>query len=101
VLTAIAMRLAKASTCTEWSMTSSDGSCGLVFDASPVSSCIAWRIAARSTIAGTPVKSWWITRAGVNAISRDGSSFAAHCATASTLSGVEVRRTFSSKIFSV
>ena len=58
-------------------------------------------MAARSTIAGTPVKSWWITRAGVKEISRDGSSFATHSATAWTCSSVEVRRTFSSRIFSV
>ena len=62
--------------------------------------CIAWRMAARSTIAGTPVKSWWITRPGVKEISREGSSFATHSATAWTCSSVEVRSTFSSRIFS-
>ena len=53
-----------ASTCTEWSMTSSAGTSGLIFSGSPPSSAIASRIAARSTIAGTPVKSCITTRAG-------------------------------------
>ena len=33
-------------------------------------------MATRSTTAGTPVKSWWSTRAGVKLSSRDGSSVA-------------------------
>ena len=66
-------------------MTSSDGSCGLMLlAASPPRSAIAFRIAARSTIAGTPVKSWCSTRPGVNEISCDGSADATQPATAST-----------------
>ena len=61
-----------SSTCTEWSITRSTGRSGLIFDASPPSSAIASRIAARSTTAGTPVKSCISTRAGVYAISADG-----------------------------
>ena len=61
-----------ASTCTEWSMTSSAGTSGLILFGSPPISAIASRIAARSTIAGTPVKSCITTRAGVKAISLDG-----------------------------
>ena len=61
-----------ASTCTEWSMTSSTGCSGLIFFGSPPSFFIASRIAARSTTAGTPVKSCRSTRAGVKAISRVG-----------------------------
>ncbi len=61
-----------ASTCTEWSMTRSAGTCGLTLlavDASPVMRTTADRMAARSTTAGTPVKSWRTTRAGLYAIS--------------------------------
>src|SRR5215216_7785250 len=54
----------KASTCTEWSMTRSVGTRGLIFLGSPPTSRIALRIAARSTTAGTPVKSCMTTRAG-------------------------------------
>ena len=50
-------------------MTSSTGTSGLICVGSPPSSSIASRIAARSTIAGTPVKSCISTRLGVNAIS--------------------------------
>ena len=57
---------------TEWSMTSSAGISGLIFVASPPRFCIASRIAARSTTAGTPVRSCRITRAGVNWISVSG-----------------------------
>ena len=53
-------------------MTSSTGWSGLIFFGSPPSLFIASRIAARSTTAGTPVKSWSRTRAGVKAISRVG-----------------------------
>ena len=53
-------------------MTSSTGWSGLIFFGSPPSFFIASRIAARSTTAGTPVKSCRSTRAGVNAISRVG-----------------------------
>ena len=61
-----------ASTCTEWSITSSTGCSGLIRAGSPPSSAMASRMAARSTTAGTPVKSCSSTRAGVKAISRSG-----------------------------
>ena len=54
------MPLLNASTCTEWSITRSTGTSGLTFCAwprSPVIRTMADRIAARSTTAGTPVKS--------------------------------------------
>jgi tetratricopeptide (TPR) repeat protein len=65
-------RLAEKSTITEWSMTRSTGTSGLIFLGSPPSAFIASRIAARSTTAGTPVKSCISTRAGRKAISRLG-----------------------------
>ncbi|CAB4953771.1 unannotated protein [freshwater metagenome] len=100
-LTLNAWALPKASTWTEWSMTSSAGTSGSIFDGSPPSSLIASRIAARSTTAGTPVKSWSTTRAGVKAISSDGSALASHVASASICSFVteplpSVRSRFSS-----
>jgi len=49
------------------------------------------RIAARSTIAGTPVKSWRITRAGRNGTSFDPGFFAFQRASASTSSSVVMR----------
>jgi hypothetical protein len=58
-----------SSTCTEWSMTSSAGASGLILPASPPSFVTASRMAARSTMQGTPVKSCMITRAGVKQIS--------------------------------
>ena len=87
-------------------MTSSDGSSGLIFAASPPRSLIAFRIAARSTIAGTPVKSWCRTRPGVKEIAWEGSAVATQPATASMSAAVTVapsslRRTFSSRIRSV
>ena len=56
--------MAKKSTCTEWSITRSTGTSGLIFLGSPPSRATAARMAARSTTAGTPVKSCMITRAG-------------------------------------
>ena len=53
-----------SSTITEWSMTRSTGFKGLIFCGSPPSALIPSRIAARSTTAGTPVKSCIKTRAG-------------------------------------
>ena len=53
-------------------MTSSTGWSGLIFLGSPPMRFMASRIAARSTTAGTPVKSWSSTRLGRKAISRDG-----------------------------
>ena len=56
-------------------MTSSAGTSGLIADGVAAQlSAIASRIAARSTTAGTPVKSCITTRAGVKAISSDGSA---------------------------
>lgn len=50
-------------------MTKSTGHKGLIFYGSPPNLFIASRIAAKSTTAGTPVKSYRITRAGLNGIS--------------------------------
>ncbi len=86
-------------------MTSSAGTSGLIFAGSPPMSAMASRIAARSTTAGTPVKSCMTTRAGVNAISLDGSAAGSQVASAtmssaSTAPLPSVRRRFSSRIFS-
>lgn len=54
---------------TEWSMTKSTGHKGLIRLGSPPKRFIASRMAARSTTAGTPVKSYRITRAGLKGIS--------------------------------
>ena len=83
-------------------MTRSTGTSGLIFDASEPSSSIASRIAARSTTAGTPVKSCISTRAGWKGISFDGSAFASQVAIVSTSAAVTLspssrRRTFSSR----
>ncbi len=59
----------KRSTCTEWSITRSTGTSGLIRFGSPPSRFIALRMAARSTTAGTPVKSWSTTRAGLKGTS--------------------------------
>ena len=64
-------------------MTSSAGWSGLMRAGSPPRSPIASRIAARSTTAGTPVKSCISTRAGMYAISRLGSSVGTQRASAS------------------
>jgi hypothetical protein len=68
---------------TEWSMTSSAGASGLIRVGSPPRGPMASRMAARSTMAGTPVKSCITTRAGVNAISWEGSALASQRASAS------------------
>ena len=99
------MRERNSSTWIEWSITSSAGSSGLILAGFPPISAIASRIAARSTIAGTPVKSCISTRLGVNAISSLGSAVAFQRATFSTSSAVtaspsSVRSRFSSRIFS-
>ena len=57
------------STITEWSITRSTGDRGLIFLGSPFSFFIAALIDARSTTAGTPVKSCIRTRAGLKLIS--------------------------------
>ena len=54
---------------TEWSMTSSTGTSGLMAVGSPPIVARASRMAARSTTAGTPVKSCMSTRSGLKAIS--------------------------------
>ena len=93
----IAIRVANASTWIEWSITSSDGSSGSTFAGSPPSSAIASRIAARSTIAGTPVKSCSRTRDGSKASSPVGSCSGTQRATASTPHALPLRRAFSSR----
>ena len=60
---------------TEWSMTSSAGASGLILAGSPPNSATASPLVARSTTAGTPVKSCMITRAGLNWIAVFGSAF--------------------------
>ncbi len=86
-------------------MTSSAGTSGLIFAGSPPIAAIASRIAARSTTAGTPVKSCMTTRAGVNAISLLGWALASQRASAITssariVSPSSLRSRFSSRIFS-
>ena len=97
----IARAVAYSSTCTEWSITSSAGSCGLICVGSPPRSAIAFRIAARSTTAGTPVKSWRSTRAGRNEISSEGSASGCQRLRASASASSPCRRAFSSRIRSV
>ena len=57
------------STCTEWSITRSAGTSGLIFCGFPPIRATAERMAARSATAGTPVKSCKRTRAGMNGYS--------------------------------
>ncbi len=61
---ASASAVPNASTCTLWSITRSTGTRGLIFVGSPPSRFMASRMAARSTMQGTPVKSWRTTRDG-------------------------------------
>jgi hypothetical protein len=77
----------------------------LIFAGSPPIADIASRIAARSTIAGTPVKSCISTRLGVNEISSLGAALWSQRATFSTSSAFtfspsSVRSRFSSRILS-
>ena len=58
-----------ASMMTEWSMTRSTGTSGLILRGSPPRLFMPSRMAARSTTAGTPVKSCMRTRAGRKPIS--------------------------------
>ena len=86
-------------------MISSAGRSGLTRAGSPPSAVIASRIAARSTRHGTPVKSCSSTRAGVKAISADGSAAGSHPASAWICAAVtrwpsSLRSRFSSRIFS-
>ena len=67
-------------------MTSSTGCSGLTRDGSPPSLTTPSRIAARSTTAGTPVKSCSSTRAGMNAISRSAPLLTSHAASVATSS---------------
>ena len=100
-----ASRRPNRSTCTEWSMIRSTGTSGLTREASPPARAIALRIAARSTTAGTPVKSCIRMRAGMNAsrAARSSSGQPARARTSSSLtSRVPARRSrFSSRIFTV
>ena len=94
----------KKSATTEWSMTSSTGTSGLIFVASPPRAAMPSRMAARSTTAGTPVRSCMMTRAGENWISVSGSAFGSQPARARTWSAVtlapsSVRSRFSSRTF--
>ena len=78
---------------------------GLIAEGSPPRSSIASRIAAKSTTAGTPVKSCIRTRAGWKGISTDGFALASQVAIASTSSAVTAvpsssRSVFSSRTFS-
>ena len=86
-------------------MTSSTGCSGLTFRGSPPSRTMPSRIAARSTTAGTPVKSWSSTRAGVKAISFCDLGVTSQPASAWMSSGSTNRASsrrsrFSSRIFS-
>ena len=58
---------------------------------SPPRRRIASRMAARSTTAGTPVKSWSSTRAGMKGISRSGRAFGSQASSASMWARVTVR----------
>ena len=81
---------------TEWSITSSTGTNGLIWEGEPPRPTSASRMAARSTTPGTPVKSCISTRSGVKAISRASSPALApwasgcrpHAATAATSDAV-------------
>ena len=84
-------------------MTRSDGRIGLISSGGPPSFAKASRMAARSTTAGTPVKSCRMTRAGRNAISHDGAADGSQLATASMCSRVTLlssswRKRFSSRM---
>src|SRR5215469_13691720 len=72
-------------------MTRSTGLSGLIRLGSPPRRAIASRIAARSTTAGTPVRSCISTRAGWNAISRSEVLALSQAATALMSSTVTVR----------
>ena len=82
----------KASTWTEWSITRSAGTSGSTPAGSRPARAIALRIAARSTTAGTPVKSWRITRAGrkaTDAVSGAGAGQFASARTSSSVTWIE------------
>jgi hypothetical protein len=79
------------STTTEWSMTRSAGFRGLILFGSPPSADSASRIPARSTTAGTPVKSWSSTRATWKEISVSGVAFGFQASILSTCSRFTTR----------
>ncbi len=86
-------------------MTSSTGWSGLIFLGSPPIRFMASRIAARSTTAGTPVKSWSRTRLGRKAISRLGIALGSHSARPRmssfvTVTSSSLRSRFSRRILS-
>ncbi len=84
-------------------MTSSTGCSGFTFFGSPPSRAMPSRMAARSTTAGTPVKSCSSTRAGVKASSRAGvpgvQPASARMSSAVTARPSSRRSRFSSRIF--
>ena len=82
-----APELPKKSTCIEWSITRSTGTRGLITLGSPFIATIAERKDARSTTAGTPVKSCKITLVGLKGISFEDFLFAFQLASAVTSSG--------------
>ncbi len=82
--------LPKLSTITEWSITRSTSASGLIFSGFPPRAFIASRIAARSTTAGTPVRSCISTRAGRKAISRSDDFLSSQPTTARMSSAVTV-----------
>ena len=87
-------------------MTRSAGTSGLTRAGSPPRSAIASRMTARSTTAGTPVKSWRTTRAGMNGISASAAGPAARRRgsrrpASATIPPPAWRSTFSSRILSV
>ena len=87
-------------------MTRSAGTRGLMRAGSPPRAAIASRIAARSTTAGTPVKSWRMTRAGRKGTSASPAPPGRHAARVRTSSSVTTsppacRSTFSSRILTV
>ncbi|MNY26163.1 hypothetical protein D3C86_1599960 [compost metagenome] len=99
-----ALLLANLSTITEWSITRSTGDSGLIRCGLPPALAIAARMAARSTTAGTPVKSCISTRAGRYWISRSERRSLSHAASALRSAPVTVfsssqRSRFSSRTF--
>ena len=97
--------LRNRSTWTEWSMMRSTSTSGLTRSGSPPARAIADRIAARSTTAGTPVKSCIRTRAGMKAtlVRGAGAGQSARARTSASLTSrvPARRRRSSSRIFTV
>jgi hypothetical protein len=103
MLASYASGVRNRSTWTEWSITRSTGTSGLTPAGSAPARATAERMAARSTTAGTPVKSCISTRAGMNAMSAAGAGHDASARTSSALTSRDParRRRFSSRIFTV